>query len=595
MALPFADSRRLTGSNLFFDGPGAILECGDALSGAVVEGWRARVLRARAHLGWPAGPTVVRPHAAATTLALAAPFDQLFTATEVNEWALCAALCDAEPARCRDLERLLAEAESEASEPAVLEEAGALARLARLAAQEAQPALRRLVSAAAARGVPVLLDDAQLTLGAGTHGRSWPLASVPQADAVDWSGLGTIPIALVTGSNGKTTTVRLIAACATEHGWRTGYSCTDGLFVAGERIETGDYSGPVGARTILRDRRVDAAVLETARGGILRRGLAVDRADVAIVTNVSSDHFGEYGIDDIDALADAKLVLARAIGADGVLVLNADDPVLRAKGATLRRPLAWFALEADHPVLTAHRANGGVTCAGRSGRLWLQRDREAHDLGAIADMPLTVDGTARYNVANLGAAALGANALGIPPATIARVLARFGAAPEDNPGRLMRFEIGGAHILVDYAHNPAGLTGLLEVAERLRHAGRLALLLGHAGNRTDADLEQLAAVAAAASPDLIIVKEIDGYQRGRPQGEIARILRAALLRRGLPEASLPVELKEVDAARRALGWVRPGDVLALLVHSLGAREAVLRLLERLRELDWRPGEILPID
>src|SRR5690606_4543156 len=143
----------------------------------------------------------------------------------------------------------------------------------------------------------------------------------PMPDDVPWQDLHAIPVALVTGSNGKTTTVRLLTAIAVAHGWHTANSCTDGLYLDGALIEGGDYSGPAGARSLLRDRRTQAAILETARGGLLRRGLAIKRADVAVVTNVSPDHFGEYGIHDLDGLADVKLTVARAIDADGILVL----------------------------------------------------------------------------------------------------------------------------------------------------------------------------------------------------------------------------------------------------------------------------------
>jgi UDP-N-acetylmuramyl tripeptide synthase len=559
---------------------------------ALVAGWRARVARARATLGWPDGALAVRHHGGGASLALAAPCDQLLVATEVNEWALCATLYERDPARWHGLEAaLLAAALEEAAEPAtvvppVLTEAAALARLARLAAREARPALAPLVAAADARRLPYLLDDELLTLGAGARAASFALDALPDLGAVPWDRLGDVPAALVTGSNGKTTTVRLLAACARAHGWRAGFNCTDGVFVDGEALARGDYSGPAGTRLVLRDARVEAAALETARGGILRRGIAVSRARVAIVTNVSSDHFGEYGIDDLDGLADVKLTVAAVVADDGLLLLNADDALLTAKAAGLaarfgrRLPLGWFALDADRPALAAHRAAGGATAGVRDGRLSVAWRGAEHDLGAVDLMPLTVNGCATYNVANLAAAALAAVALGVPPATVAAVCARFGALAADNLGRLMRFDVGGVRVLVDYAHNPEGLRGLLRVATHLRGgSGRLGLLLGHAGNRQDADIEAVARVAAEFHPDLVVVKENEAQLRGRSPGEVPRIIRAALLRAGLPEAALPLRLTELEAARCALDWARPGDVLALPVHSLAARTAVLALLE----------------
>jgi UDP-N-acetylmuramyl tripeptide synthase len=194
-------------------------------------------------------------------------------------------------------------------------------------------------------------------------------------------------------------------------------------------------------------------------------------------------------------------------------------------------------------------------------------------------MPLSVEGSAEYNIANLAAAALAAAALEVPPALIAGVFARFGASAADNFGRMMRFERGGVRILVDYAHNPDGLRGLLRVAEHLRgQKGRLGMLLGHAGNRLDAEIEALAGTAAEFHPALIVVKENEAQLRGRQAGEIPRVIHAALRRAGLPESSLPVRMSELDAVRCALEWARPGDVLVLPVHSPAARAAVLALL-----------------
>jgi UDP-N-acetylmuramyl tripeptide synthase len=373
------------------------------------------------------------------------------------------------------------------------------------------------------------------------------------------------------------------------------------VFFDGEAVATGDYSGPAGGRMAVRDRRAQAAVLETARGGILRRGIAVSRAQVALVTNVSSDHFGEYGIFDLDGLADVKLSVAAVVARSGLLVLNADDSLLRAKvGGLAARygrcpPLGWFALDADLPHLKDHRSASGSTCGVRDGHLYVFHDGSEHDLGSVAAMPLTVDGSATYNIANLAGAALAAVALGIAPTTIASVFASFGAQASDNLGRMMRFDVGGVRVVLDYAHNTDGLRGLLRVAQHLRAtatatatnantstAGRLALLLGHAGNRQNEDIEDLARIAAEFNPDLVVVKENEGQLRGREPGEVPRIIRAALLRAGLPESAVPLRMSEVEAARCALDWARPGDVVLLLVHSAAARAEVLAMLEASR-------------
>ena len=567
---------------------------------ALIAAWSARVERAGAWLAWHDRRWVARRHARGLSLALTAPCDQLFLATEVNEWALCAALAGRDSSVGPQLLQALAAAALEQAngtpaavpEPPVLEESAALARFVQLAEREAHPALRALLAAAEVRGLSQVIDDDELTLGAGSGGRSFLLGSLPDCADVPWNTLHNVPTALVTGSNGKTTTVRLLAACARAHGWHTGYNCTDGVYRDSEVIESGDYSGPAGARRVLREPLVEAAILETARGGILRRGIAVSRTDVAVVTNVSADHFGEFGIDDLAALADVKLSVASLVGAHGLLVLNADDPQLRRKADQLAQrfgsspPLAWFSLDADLLPLRQHRAAAGSTCGVSVGRMLLNHRGNEHDLGPINAMPLSVGGVATYNVANLAAAALAAVALSIPATTIAQVFARFGTQATDNPGRLMRFEVNGAQVLVDYAHNPDGLRGLLTVARHLLKSrnssrstqGRLGLLLGHAGNRRDADIEALARVAAEFRPDLVVVKEVETHLRGRTPGEIPRIIRAELLRAGMPAATLPVSSSEVAAVRHALEWAQPGDVLALLVHSAAARATVLAML-----------------
>ncbi len=569
---------------------------------SLVAAWRARVAQACAHLGWPGGsaaagaasvPVVVRRHAGGVSLALAAPFDQLFTATEVNEWALCASLVERDSTLLEPLEAALVQAAieqaatlSDVAAP-VLGEAAALERFRKLAEAEGRPDLAVLIHAADFRGLPHVLDEQSITLGAGAGGRTWPLDALPRERDVHWEALRTIPTAVVTGSNGKTTTARLVAACTRAAGRVDGFCCTDGVFVAGELVAPGDYSGPAGTRRVLRDTRVTAAVLETARGAILRRGLAIARADVAIVTNVSSDHFGEYGIDDLEGLADVKLSVAQLVAPRGLLVLNADDDLLRSKARGLATrlgalpALAWFALDFERPELVEHVARGGAACGVTSGRLRLAWGGQVHDLGAIDELPLTVGGVATYNVANLAGAALVAAALAIDADVIRKVFASFGLDPDDNAGRLMRFAVGGVQFVVDYAHNPDGLRGLLSVVERLRApGGRLITLLGHAGNRRNEDIEELATVAASFRPDRVVVKEDEGHLRGRQPGEVPGILRRALLEAGLTPEAVVMKMSESEAAAYAIAVARPGDSVALLMHSGSARQKVLA---RLRE------------
>lgn len=630
---PFEDSRRLTGCNVYFAATGAALEAvrGSKPDDTALERWRANIATAREALGWLQGDIVIHRHRTGASLAFAAPMDQLYTATEVNEWAWWSALLNLQSAvsfpprekvpggRMREgaqissatfRKKLPFDSETKdfmgrrEQEPklyhapghAAVWDADSAIHTLRLAAKaEARPELIALQEQADAHGLPLLADDDEVTIGEGTGSRTWFAEGLPSPVVVPWAHLHTIPTALVTGSNGKTTTVRLLAAMAKAHGWRTAYSCTDGVFFDGKALETGDFSGPTGTRTALRQDGAEAAILETARGGMLRRGLALCHANVAVVTNIAADHFGEYGVHDLDDLARVKLTVARAIRQDGQLVLNADDSTLVAHAQALTVPLAWFASDFDHPLLQQHREQGGATCGVRDGRLLLYVDGVSNDLGTVASMPLTVRGRASYNIANLAGAALTASTLGIPPVTIANIAAHFGGERGDNPGRLQRWCFGDMQVYVDYAHNPDGLRGLLEVALLERGtAQRFALLLGQAGNREDDDIHQLVATAMAFRPNHVVLKDIgEGYLRGRAPGEIAALMRGALVSLGMPESAIVTCLDEAEAARQALAWARGDDVVVLPLHEPTARTQAVTLLDRMEAEGWRAGMEVP--
>src|SRR5690606_279414 len=271
--------------------------------------------------------------------------------------------------------------------------------------------------------------------------------------------------------------------------------------------------------------------------------------------------------------------VARAVGDDGLLVLNGDDAVLRRQAEPLACPTGWFAGDYDATLLQAHRVRGGASCGARAGYLWLSLAGSEQELGAIDAMPLTLGGRAAYNVANAAAAALAAHAMGIPVDAIAATLARFGSGHDDNPGRLQHWRLGALDVYVDYAHNPDGLQGLLRAVGADRRGGRLAVILGHAGNREDADLRAVAGTAAGFGPELVVLKDIGGYERGRASGDVARIMRGQLAAAGIDDAAIETRLDEVDAARRPLEWARDGDLVVLPVHELGARAKVVALLD----------------
>lgn len=560
------DSRRLLGPSRILDEPGALLEVQlpPATADQLIARWSAEVVHLLAALGWPPVLPKAIQHGETASLAFVAPIDQLLAATEVNEWAW-------------------AQASSGHGGAPVEALADATARIGQLAAEERDPGLAALAAAATAHQVAFLIDDDSVSIGMGNTSRTFARTAIPDVATIDWTRVRDLPTALVTGSNGKTTTVRLLAAMLRAEGWHPGWSSTDGVFIDGEAVARGDYSGPEGARTVLRDNRVHSAVLETARGGILRRGLASGRASVAVVTNVAADHLGEHGVHDLAMLADVKLVVARAVGATGCVVLNADDPLLAERGPHLGRPVAWFGLDAARVLACAGDGRAAIV---RDEQLVLVHGAESVDLLPVASVPLTFGGAAHYNVANALGAALAAWCMGVVPATIRDVLSRFGLRNEDNVGRASRFEWNGVTILLDYAHNPHGMQAIASIARALP-ASRRAIVLGQAGNRDDAAIRGLARAAWEIGVDHVVLKEMEAYRRGREPGEISSLMAAELERLGFPAGEIERADTEVAAVQRALEWAKPGDLLILTVHS--NRDDVLALLARRgatgRELD----------
>lgn len=574
MVLPetIRDSRRLTGPNLVTERPGAVLEVElpDPAADELVRFWKEEARLALAAVGWAGESLHVRRYPGGASLALTAPIDALYAATEVNEWAWTAATA-----------RFHCEPVDGAEE---------YARLAALIAEERKPTLLALQQAADAHGLRFLWDDEAVSIGTGAGSMTWAMDALPTPSDVHWAALRNIPVALITGSNGKTTVTRLVSEMITAAGLVGGHTSTDGVKVGGELLETGDFSGPGGARRLLRDRRVELAVLETARGGLLRRGLAIDHADVALVTNIAEDHLGESAVYSLADLAEAKLVVARALGGTRPLVLNADDPALVAAGATFAGPIAWFSLDADHPTLAVARRRGRPTATVREGRIVLGDGTRERSITPLDRIPITVGGAARHNVSNALAAALVGALLGLDDPSIATGLAALTNSPSGNLGRLNAFEFGGIRLFVDFAHNPHGVTALMEMAQALPATRRL-VVIGQAGDRDDHAILELARTAWLGKPDRVLVKEMPAHLRGRKAGEVSGMLLAELRSLGARDDQLDLAVGELQATRQALGWARDGDLLLLTVHA--DRDTVLRYLQRLAARQWTAGTPLP--
>lgn len=538
--------RRLLGPNMYSDRRGAVGDglCPGFAPAQVLGLWQRHVRALLETLGWETD-IVTRPFDGGASLFMAAPADRLMTAAYVIEAGWYFAACDLLSRTAIAFDRMAGD-------------------IAAIASREANPPFVQLLEQARRRGIDQLLDDDAVTLGHGTGGQTFDTAALP-ADP-DWPALHDIPLALVTGTNGKTTTTRLLAAMGQKAGKVSGLSSTDFVRVGSEILDRGDYSGPAGARRLLRDPRLELGALEVARGGILRRGLPVTRARVAVVTNVAADHLGQYGINTVRELAEVKLAVRRGLAPGGWLILNAEDTILREAARRLGEKPVWFALDPKRDEIRVARA-ARQPCGWLQDEVLILSDG-AHDtaLIAAADVPLTLGGAARYNVENALGAALAGRALGLPDAAIRDTLATFRSDAKDNPGRANEFSVKGARVFVDFAHNPHSIAAVTSALAALPAKRRLVLLM-HAGDRSDDEIRALVEGAFALRPDHVVIAENSKYLRGRQPGAIPALMRAAAISLGCAADRVMLCETPVAGARAIINQVQPGDLALLLVHA----------------------------
>jgi len=380
-----------------------------------------------------------------------------------------------------------------------------------------------------------------------------------------------IPVVSVTGTNGKTTVTRLLGHMGMTAGLVTAWSSTEGVVAQGELVEPGDYSGPAGGRLVLATPGVQLGILETARGGLLRKGMGVSVNDVSVVTNVSADHLGEEGIDTVDQLAEVKAIVTRITKPTGWVVLNGDDPRAWAMRVGIRARPWVFSLDPDSPALRESFDLGGRGISVLDGDVVvLAPHRDPDHLSAIVDVPVTLSGLSEHNIANALAATAAALGLGLPREAVVEGLRTFATDPRHNPGRMNVYSLplaGGssATVIIDFAHNEAGLEGLLRVAEGLRPPGSSVHLgLGTGGDRTDEILRGLGELAGRRA-DRVCVVHKESYLRGREMADLEAQLRIGLARVGVAEVdSCPSELEGLQAL---VATAQSGDVLAVMVHA----------------------------
>jgi cyanophycin synthetase len=388
---------------------------------------------------------------------------------------------------------------------------------------------------------------------------------------------GRIPVISVTGTNGKTTTVRLIAHLLTETGLRVGMTGTDGVYINHRLIDTGDCSGPKSARNVLMHPDVDAAVLETARGGLLREGLGFDRCEVAVVTNIGEgDHLGLNFIASVEDLAILKRVIVQNVAPTGAAVLNAADPMVAKMGDQCTGRVIFFAQSEHHPVITSHRAknkkviffDGSYIVASKGSRVMYRFP--------VSEIPLTQNGVLGFQVENAMAAIGAAWALGLDAEKIARGLHTFVSTANSVPGRFNQFQHKGATVIADYGHNPDAMRALASAIEAMKPK-RSHVVISGAGDRRDEDIRDLTRVLGNSFDNVILYQ--DACQRGREDGEVLK-----LLQEGLVGATKAKEIKEIHgeflAIDTALNEVSAGDICLILIDQVD--ESLAYLKEKVR-------------
>jgi len=509
--------RRLTGPSLVWGETGAILDVliADIDMQRVLDCWHRQLEALLEEIAWTEPRFTHRRFENGYNLLLAAPIDQLYSAVLTLEtaWYCCA---------CELLELTVESREQ------LLDDLRAQIR------QEKNPALIEMADAAASHEVDFLVDDETISLGLGAGSLSYPIEAIPASAQLDWDSIHDIPVALITGTNGKSTSVRLLDGIARAAGHVSGITSTDFVRVGDDVLDQGDYSGPGGARLLLRDQRLEIAFLEVARGGILRRGLPLRRARVALVTNIASDHLGEYGVNTLAALTETKFAVRRTLTDDGRLVANADD---------------------DETVN------------------YLARGPQQKDICAIEDLPMTLNGAATHNVQNaLGAIGV-ATAMGYSAAQISVGLQNFRSNENDNPGRMNHFTLANSvQVIVDFAHNAHGVTAMVDTVGRMPARQKWALF-GSAGDRSDEDIKAMARALCSIAPDHVVITEIESYLRGRSPGEVSQIIKQACLQSGLNEASIHLLDAPLAGVRYALERMQAQDLGLFLI--LAERDQVI--------------------
>ncbi len=389
-----------------------------------------------------------------------------------------------------------------------------------------------------------------------------------------------IPIIAITGTNGKTTTTRLTAHIFKQTQKTIGYTTTDGIYIGDWLVEKGDTTGPNSAQVILRDPTVEIAVLETARGGILRSGLGFDACDVGVVLNVAADHLGIGDINTVEDLAHLKSVVPATVSPDGYAVLNAEDELVAAMASKIKAKIAYFSLDPEHPIVKAHVEAGGLAAVYENGYISIIKGEWTLRIEEAVNMPITLGGKAKFMIQNALAASLAAFAQGVKIEEIRAGLISFVASVDQTPGRMNLFNLGNFHVLLDYAHNPAGFKAIADFVNTWK--GERIGVVGAPGDRRDEDIEELGQLSVSMF-NRIIIKE-DSDRRGREPNVVASLIQKGIISIN-PDVNHEIILDEVMAIETSLSQASDGALVVIFPEKV---ESVIALIESKQPKDTLP-------
>jgi cyanophycin synthetase len=389
-----------------------------------------------------------------------------------------------------------------------------------------------------------------------------------------------IPIISVTGTNGKTTTTRLLAHIVKNNGFRVGFTTSDGIYIQNHMLEKGDTTGPISAEYILKDPTVEFAVLETARGGILRAGLGFSRCDIAIITNIREDHLGLSDIDTLDDLARVKSVVVRSVKKDGWAILNAEDEQCLKIANDLGCQIAYFAMDEENPVVKKLSKEGKIVAVFENGFITIKKGDWKIRVEKALHIPLTLGGKAKFMIQNVLAATLASYLYGFKTEDISLSLQTFIPSVAQTPGRMNIFEFKKFKVMIDFAHNPAGYSAIEDLLSNMEATRKIGIIAG-VGDRRDEDIRDCAEIAARMFDHIIIRQE--KHLRGRTEQEIID-----LILEGIKKANRPVTYeiitKEVEAIKHAISIAEEGTFITALSDVVtNAIEIVQEYLDKENE------------